>query len=74
MADLYSPFGDGGLAICKDCIIRGVEEILSIGPGPEAVDFIGQLANSVLKAQAQEAELEELTPAEVFALGVQESE
>jgi len=57
MADLYSPFGDGHLAICIDCIITGIEEILSIGRGPEEEDFIGRLALIVLRAYAQNAEL-----------------
>lgn len=73
MADLYSPFGDGGLAICKTCIILGVEEILSIDRGPEGEDFVGQLALTVLKAQAQGAELEGLTPAQILTLGVREA-
>lgn len=68
MADLYSPFGDGGLAICKDCIIQAIEDILSINGTPGHEDFIGRLAWVVLRAKANDAELEGLTPQEVIQL------
>lgn len=74
MAALYSPFGDGGLAICENCIILAVEEILQIDHGPEGEDFIGRLALAVLRAKTQEAELEGLSPNEVIALGRTEAE
>lgn len=74
MASLYSPFGDGGLAICEDCIILGVEEILQIDHGPEGEDFIGRLAWAILRAKAQDAELEGLAPQEVIELAKTQAE
>ena len=74
MAALYSPFGDGGLAICEDCIVLAVEEILNINHGPQGEDFIGRLASAILKAKAQDAELEGLAPQEVIELAKTEAE